>query len=539
MIRLVDAKDIVSSKSHTLPDYLALSHCWGRTTTQQAKATLKNVKGWRQGFSLGRLPRTFRDAAMITRRLGVGYLWIDSLCIIQDDKSDWERESSKMASIYQNSFLTLAATGSADGDCGCFAGFHEIPYHWSGRTVKDDKLWTPVSVEIAGFRRCFALTPPDDIRGISPYGISSSDQTLTGYPLLTRAWAFQERLVSPRVLHFGKTQMAWECRRAFWTEVFIFEDDPKKQDNGLPAYLAAPAEVQENPLPGFNQRQRTIPKDYPFEMMRKRFISLMTGTYTSKGPTTSVSSLRDLAKPDDHPDTIHEAWRMIFEFFSRLAMTYEMDRLPALSGIASAGLTSMMSTESSTNTYRGGIWSSHISEALYWAGTSHLAPRPALYRAPSFSWASVEGPITFRDPLKVRRFLDSHLGYLGRTSCGLLKCSSVPEGIDPYGRVTGGHIKLRSWTSRGRVSEQTDGRWLIEHVATSKRQKFWPGIPLAVAPMKDGDEVRLSLLERTKLHAGPLYDIPVATLNPKNFLVIALILRPRRLRRIRRGSGLA
>lgn len=189
----------------------------------------------------------------------------------------------------------------------------------------------------------------------------------------------------------------------------------------------------------------------------------------------------------------------------------------------------MMSTESSTTTYRGGIWSSHIPEALYWVGTSHLAPRPALYRAPSFSWASIEGPITFRDPLKVRRFLDSHLGYLGRTSCELLECSSVPEGVDPYGRVTGGHIKLRSWTSRGRVSEQTDGRWLIEHVATSKRQKFWPGIPLAVAPMEGGDEVRLSLLERTKLHAGPLYDIPVATLNPQNFLVIALILRPRRL----------
>ena len=111
--------------------YVCLSHCWGRS--QCIKTTRSTYDKWKSGVPWSMLPRTYQDAIVITRRLGIHYIWIDSLCIIQDDSADWERESSQMASIYGNSFLTIAATFAADGNGGCFPTYnvqlHELSLH--------------------------------------------------------------------------------------------------------------------------------------------------------------------------------------------------------------------------------------------------------------------------------------------------------------------------------------------------------------------------------------------------------------------------
>jgi Heterokaryon incompatibility protein (HET) len=69
----------------------------------------------------GDLPKTFQDAIIFARSLGIDFIWIDSFCIVQDDEIDWARESAEMSSIYQNSFITIAATKSEDHDGGCFS----------------------------------------------------------------------------------------------------------------------------------------------------------------------------------------------------------------------------------------------------------------------------------------------------------------------------------------------------------------------------------------------------------------------------------
>jgi len=99
--------------------YIALSHCWGdsRSILTTTKLTLKPRQ---QNIEFNDLPRTFQDAVQITRALDVRYLWIDSLCIVQDDEDDWQVESGRMAEIYLGSYLTVAATGSADSSGGCF-----------------------------------------------------------------------------------------------------------------------------------------------------------------------------------------------------------------------------------------------------------------------------------------------------------------------------------------------------------------------------------------------------------------------------------
>jgi hypothetical protein len=98
--------------------YMTLSHCWG--TAHFITTTEATIKRRIAGIPLADLPQTFKDAVSLTRSLGIRYLWIDSLCIKQLDKDDWESEAGKMGSVYSQSFLNIAATSSAEGNGGCF-----------------------------------------------------------------------------------------------------------------------------------------------------------------------------------------------------------------------------------------------------------------------------------------------------------------------------------------------------------------------------------------------------------------------------------
>ena len=108
----------ISRQEHRCHKYLTLSHCWGGTRT--ITTTSQTLPDFVKGIRLSTMPATFRDAISITRRLGYRYLWIDSLCIIQDSDEDWKHESAVMGQIYGHSDCTIAATGSADSNGGCF-----------------------------------------------------------------------------------------------------------------------------------------------------------------------------------------------------------------------------------------------------------------------------------------------------------------------------------------------------------------------------------------------------------------------------------
>jgi hypothetical protein len=140
------------------------------------------------------LPQTFRDAISITRRLGVQYLWIDSLCIIQDSEEDWERESSMMGSVYQNGMCNIGATAASNGTVGCFS-------------ERDPLLAQPCRVKIEKDLKKFKLKK-------GTYNLVPKklwDAGLSEAPLLRRAWVVQERVLTQRMLHFGRNQLFWEC----------------------------------------------------------------------------------------------------------------------------------------------------------------------------------------------------------------------------------------------------------------------------------------------------------------------------------------
>ena len=169
--------------------YATLSHCWGSSrdflTTRESLAQMK------EGFRLSdRLPKTFSDAILVAHKLGIPYLWIDSLCIVQYDESDWAVESSRMASVYSNSYLTIAAAAS-DGDD---KGFLELrPFEYT--TVK--------------------FTSPKGESAIAYLSRRESHPgSSSGYddPLFRRAWVLQEQYLSQRTLVFSEKQIYFFCQ---------------------------------------------------------------------------------------------------------------------------------------------------------------------------------------------------------------------------------------------------------------------------------------------------------------------------------------
>jgi len=98
--------------------YMTLSHCWGEF--QPLLTTSANIKQREKNIAFNDLPRTFQEAVVVTRELGIRYLWIDCLCIIQGDKEDWDLESGRMADVYSNSYMNIAATKAKDCHGGLF-----------------------------------------------------------------------------------------------------------------------------------------------------------------------------------------------------------------------------------------------------------------------------------------------------------------------------------------------------------------------------------------------------------------------------------
>jgi hypothetical protein len=174
-------------------EYSTLSHCWGffhlLKTTTTILADMKLSIPW------DLLSKTFKDAIIITHELGLRYIWIDSLCIIQDDVVDWETESRNMGNIYKNSTVTIAALKSKNGTGGCFVDEDQAIIFTNPHG--DSSIHASVAM-----RQCHE----HDGWGYQNYNYDGTR------PLFGRAWTMQEELLSPRVLYYGSREIAFQCR---------------------------------------------------------------------------------------------------------------------------------------------------------------------------------------------------------------------------------------------------------------------------------------------------------------------------------------
>jgi hypothetical protein len=172
--------------------YATLSKCWGNHGTP--KLTSENLRSYMNATSVEGLPKTYRDTIMITKQLGLAYLWIDSLCIIQDDE-DWTKESGMMSPVYGGSTINITVSSAHNSTEGCFLK----PANFIGGLR--------ARITDGGRKRV------QDFRSSDEY-----DRSTYKTPLGTRAWALQEKMLSARTIHFSDRGLFWKCRTTIASE---------------------------------------------------------------------------------------------------------------------------------------------------------------------------------------------------------------------------------------------------------------------------------------------------------------------------------
>ncbi|ELR04906.1 hypothetical protein VC83_02788 [Pseudogymnoascus destructans] len=306
--------------------YLTLSHRWPKG--QLISLTDKTLASFKRGIPISDLPKTFQDAAQATRQLKERFLWIDSLCIMQDSVSDWREQAAKMGSIYMYGLCNLAATAASDSTGGLFFDRNVAAIHH----LRVRCNWTFLGPIGRYPHTSGGLFRVDDFLLLN--------KMVEHTELNTRAWVFQERLLSPRIVHFAQNQLVWECRNGRACEMY-----PDGAPNG-PGSIAKWSHFW--PIKTFAQE------------------------LTTKGAKT------------------HRDWRLIVQRYSGLDLTKRKDVLVALSGLAKL-MQNAMGDE-----YLAGLWETTIAHDLLWERTGRIAHRQGDATdigksfAPTWSWAFLD-----------------------------------------------------------------------------------------------------------------------------------------------------
>jgi hypothetical protein len=379
--------------------YVALSHCWGGKIPE-CRTTSATLRARKTEILFEDLPKTFRDAVTFSRVIQIRYLWIDSICIIQDDKNDWEIQAAKMSDVYGQAFFTIAAAYSPNCDSGLFS------------VMSEQHQMTKICSIKQGNQECdlFARAIPEFVHwwNYSPYEIFAKNP-----PLFQRAWTYQERLLSRRVLWFTPHELQWECMEAVACECCSSDDFFDTDITHFPIH-------------------------------------------TDKVP--DFLKIRHRKSLEDHVN-LFEWWSAIVVQYCALKLTKESDKLPAIAGLAAE-----IGERRPHSRYLAGLWSDSIETDLLWcisnSGTykpfDH-APQPLSFRAPSWSWAAVGGIFRFNNIYK------ESLAVTGSVK----ECRCEYKNNNVYGEVLCGYLKATSKLYTCQV-DFTDGVWWLKSERSNK-----------------------------------------------------------------------
>jgi hypothetical protein len=356
----------ISNGEHA--DYMTLSHSWGGVSP--IITTTDTLSQRMQAIPYKKLPKTFQDAVTITRSLGINYLWIDSLCILQDSQEDWQREAAKMKDVYANCYAMIAADDSPNAHGGCFTSMENVNRVSNSYAV--DSLG-PYFSKVRAYVRLTHQRDPFHMEICHRIGDPHAPPESSRSILNLRGWTFQERVLAPRVLHFGRSEFAWECPETLACECQTTSTSFDKES-----------------------RFKALLADRPL-----REAHLGQGNSVTNGQVDIL------------------LWTHFVKEFTERQLSYSTDILHALSGLAS-----YMAAATEAD-YVCGIWKKQLAEFLMWRvdyamfgdnfnlnlntaaqpfrlqssssqASSPVRPRRhKSYYAPSWSWASIIGPITF------------------------------------------------------------------------------------------------------------------------------------------------
>ncbi|KAI1376827.1 HET-domain-containing protein [Hypoxylon crocopeplum] len=356
--------------------YAALSYCWGPKdeADKQLTTTLSTIQNHISQIEFSNLPQTVADAVQVCRTLGIRYLWVDALCIVQNDKDDWAREAFEMANVYANSFITLCILQGSS----CTSGFLERPH--SPETLRIN-FRSNLDPSISGKLYLRMLHPPGEnlkdsrfssMRGLTGDGSDEPAKLDLGNAAWSnRGWTFQEAQLSPRKLFYGPLMFHISCGKLqesadgskFDESDFFLQGEPKFSD-------------------------------------------------------------------------VLNNWYSLVTIYGNRALSYELDRFPALSAFPRTILKNFPDQQ-----YLAGLWQSDLHWGLLWTPyawtdlKTYLEHPKEGYIAPSWSWA--------RHPYGLVWVRGSVLGlYVFSPEFELRRADIVTEPMNPYGRVLSGTLEL-------------------------------------------------------------------------------------------------
>ncbi|KAH5069019.1 hypothetical protein HBI56_186060 [Parastagonospora nodorum] len=310
---------------HTSPGdcvaWVALSYVWGGD--QSFKTTVSSMTEMHRQIPVITLPQTLQDAVIVCRGIGIQYLWVDCLCIVQDDADDLSRELAFMPKIYQRAWVTISASTADDVSKGFLQdrGYKVIV----GQTpLEKSPVFSLPYVFVDGIRTSNIIL--GEAR-------EPTDETETT-PIHQRAWTYQERRLSPRVLIFTKTAITFICRTGEF-----------RRGSGSHPWVTRGAET-------WDEQERILP----------------------------------CIQSQDLP-----SWHAIVKDYVIRELTFPSDKLRAIAALAD------LYRIKNKQTYVAGLWKETIVLDLCWYSRYPVdkfarvsTPRPREYRAPSWSWAAID-----------------------------------------------------------------------------------------------------------------------------------------------------
>jgi hypothetical protein len=375
---------LVEGSSQCTP-YVALSYRWGGLEAIW-QTTIRNLDSRLTVFSIDELPQTLSDAVKVTRDLGFKWIWVDSLCIVQDDENDWAREAVKMAAVYQNAIVTIAADSSQDAK----AGLHNDRSTSMFNAEDSIRICNTLST---GEENSIYLFPNQKTRiDKSVTSLRDMGDLLNHCSLRDRGWTLQERILSPRIIHYASDQLYWECYHGIQES----EDELLWMGHNLT-------------IPKIAHRVRSAKDD---EAKKKELRKMLYYWY------------------------VH----LVGGDYSHRSLTYGEDKLVAIGGVAKA----LDDIESMG--YMVGHWGDDDDElvkSLCWK-RGGPGQKAAKYRAPSWSWASQDSVVDYGSYSLVGT------GYETIVAEPVVWQASAPDGTF-FGRCTNAYLQIKAKFARGTV----------------------------------------------------------------------------------------
>ena len=366
-LRLID----VEAGQHL--EYSTLSYCWG--AEQKSQTIRTNIVGYKSSIDMASLPQTLKDAVYVTWKLRIFHIWIDSLCIIQDDPEDKTIQIAQMPKIFASSKLTISTSRAL----------------FAGEGFLHDRM--PTNQPDFVFKLPYRLPSNGDLGNII---LTSPAPELSDSLLLSRAWAYQEHLMSPRILDWSGKQLTWTCPDAAQSQGYL---DGGSVDGGL--------RVEHS--------------------LRSAFLDMSLPKPKQRFQWRNIEAIK--------------FWHNAVLGYTEKELTIQSDRALAIAGIAE------LCGNACGQKYLAGHWmldwfKEYFVASLMWSMKDRPARllRPTTLQGPSWSWTAVNGPIHFWD---VEDLLAGRCRE--RIKAEVIDCSVEFENPQaPYGAVASGTLVLEA-----------------------------------------------------------------------------------------------